>query len=467
MGCGAYVGRHATDGYAEREDDAELVRALETDGILERMPDASRQPQRWIMTETGFGNFISSACYVSPSPLFVLRHGNLALTDRTNYELVRMLELDSWELEEWRPVKQRRKNHPLIPLGYLPGAPKIWYNTPLRVSRPYLLLLNQAEVFFAQGLESVPHAADDTTYNHILSGNFVEGLPAILDIDVPPDSPLAIEDELLNDELMKALEEELQSGEDAVGGDEDACGGDAVTPACPAIPEALPPAAPAPASPVVPSPPPAPSPATPEALPPAAPAPAPAAVSAALGVADIVRALRAKKVGAFQITPRQADIRPPFGGWQAACPFHKLNDKSGCKKWFGLEGSSDADKTKLVRRILWWCACASDYSRQRKHVCYESPTEDVQDDAFVLAMLPQDRPPPKSIKTDVELDDADVAVAVAPAAAVKGKGRGRARGHGGRGRKGRGKGDAIEAAGPNSNSSSSSSSSSSDSSSSD
>ena len=88
------------------------------------------------------------------------------------------------------------KNDSLIPLGYLPGAPKIWYNTPFRVVRPYLLLLNQAASFFAQGLESVPHAADDETYNHILSGDVAGGLHALADVDVPVDSPLALEESL-------------------------------------------------------------------------------------------------------------------------------------------------------------------------------------------------------------------------------------------------------------------------------
>lgn len=48
--------------------------------------------------------------------------------------------------------------------------------------------------------------------------------------------------------------------------------------------------------------------------------------------------LRGASWGVFRITPRQAGPGRKYGSWQARCPFHRLSEKSECKKTFKIEG---------------------------------------------------------------------------------------------------------------------------------
>ena len=53
---------------------------------------------------------------------------------------------------------------------------------------------------------------------------------------------------------------------------------------------------------------------------------------------------------------------------------------------------------------MWWCLCYSDYNRQRDHVCYHAPLEDIPEVDFILASKVTVRPAPGTLKSEAELD---------------------------------------------------------------
>lgn len=56
-------------------------------------------------------------------------------------------------------------------------------------------------------------------------------------------------------------------------------------------------------------------------------------------------------------------------GFQVTCPYHKLNKKTGCRRWFKLTGDeSEEEHELLLRRLMWWCTTAQEFDRQRTHL---------------------------------------------------------------------------------------------------
>ena len=55
--------------------------------------------------------------------------------------------------------------------------------------------------------------------------------------------------------------------------------------------------------------------------------------------------LRSGWWGCFRITPKQPSKASRFGGFQVACPFHRLNDKTDCKKFLSLAGRAFTERS--------------------------------------------------------------------------------------------------------------------------
>lgn len=140
----------------------------------------------------------------------------------------------------------------------------------------------------------------------------------------------------------------------------------------------------------------------------------------------------------FKITPKQYE--ESYGGYQATCLFHKKNHKTGCKRWFRVDGPSRKDKEDAVKLLLHWCIIAPDFDRQRAHLYCPMSLADCPDVATMMALEPTDERP-VGVRKNVELD-AEAGVA------VRGRGRGRGRASGaagdGRGKGGRSRGRGAE-----------------------
>lgn len=83
--------------------------------------------------------------------------------------------------------------------------------------------------------------------------------------------------------------------------------------------------------------------------------------------------LLGKKIGPFRFTPKQPSQQSGgrYGGWEASCPFHRKNFKSGCRKWFPVCGPTLKDKQECAAAALDWCAAAHQFDRQWLHLAYQ------------------------------------------------------------------------------------------------
>ena len=133
--------------------------------------------------------------------------------------------------------------------------------------------------------------------------------------------------------------------------------------------------------------------------------------------------------GPFRLTPK------PGGAWQARCPFHRLNRKTGCKKSLGVAGMSSAE---IQLRLKHWCCQVALFDRQRHHRSFDVAVGFCPPQAVVEALRrPEIDIPAVPVPTDEELDRAEAAARGAVIEPGRGRGRGGGRGRG-RGRVGRG-----------------------------
>lgn len=115
----------------------------------------------------------------------------------------------------------------------------------------------------------------------------------------------------------------------------------------------------------------------------------------------------ARAMGPFRFTPKQITQKSggKYGGWEVACPFHRKNRTSGCRKWFGLCGPTLRDKQECVAAALEWCAAARQFSRQWQHIAYQvdykaaAPVEVTRKNSIF-----SEKPPAKRCTPDSELD---------------------------------------------------------------
>ena len=114
--------------------------------------------------------------------------------------------------------------------------------------------------------------------------------------------------------------------------------------------------------------------------------------------------------GVFKFTMKWAASE--YGSLQVVCPFHKRNDRTGCKKTRAF-GHDDAGKEATVRWLAYWAVRGQHHTRQRLHIADDNfEDSEVPSLAELVAMKVTARPRPADIRTDVDLD----AVASAPSA---------------------------------------------------
>jgi hypothetical protein len=120
---------------------------------------------------------------------------------------------------------------------------------------------------------------------------------------------------------------------------------------------------------------------------------------------DFEQVLKGKLWGMFRITPKQptGSSGGRFGGFQARCPWHRRNDQTECKTFFRLEGPSQEERERCLRRLLFWCARATEHPQQRNHISDDAPLNLCPSNNFSFARKTSVRPDIKQF-SDVELD---------------------------------------------------------------
>ena len=84
--------------------------------------------------------------------------------------------------------------------------------------------------------------------------------------------------------------------------------------------------------------------------------------------ASMARFRTARWRDTFTLTPIKPGSKCRHGGYQARCPYHALNEKTGCKKRLACAGPGRQNMLATLRALLWWCARGPDFQRQRSHV---------------------------------------------------------------------------------------------------
>lgn len=113
-----------------------------------------------------------------------------------------------------------------------------------------------------------------------------------------------------------------------------------------------------------------------------------------------------------------------FGGYEARCPFHARNAKTGCKKFINVGGPEESDRARARLVAKWWCVQAPQHQRQWEHI-FAADVASPPDEEVLEAMRIDTGP-----TAPVVPDDA-CASSVAgedPPGAPKAKAKGRAKG---------------------------------------
>ena len=124
--------------------------------------------------------------------------------------------------------------------------------------------------------------------------------------------------------------------------------------------------------------------------------------------------LRSGSWGCFAITPKQPSAKSRFGGFQLACPFHRLNSKTDCKRFLSAEGPTRKHKMECLRKLIWWASIAKQCSRQRIHMT--QPLELASGVDFDLLQLHviTEKPSRADVFDDEQLHNLEVPVELLP-----------------------------------------------------
>jgi hypothetical protein len=110
-----------------------------------------------------------------------------------------------------------------------------------------------------------------------------------------------------------------------------------------------------------------------------------------------------RRIGPFRLTSKSTG--GPFGGWEAACPFHRKNARTGCKKFVGIKGPTAEHRENALKHLAIWCIAARSFDRQWKHSGYNPANLDGWPPLEVLLEHPSfaELRPATTVATDVEL----------------------------------------------------------------
>lgn len=87
-------------------------------------------------------------------------------------------------------------------------------------------------------------------------------------------------------------------------------------------------------------------------------------------------------------------------GIEVTCRFHRLNDKTLCKKFLRCDPGNEH---QAVTKLRHWCNQALRFDRQRAHIRMPLRDQDIPDESVVFGQKLEASPPSKA-PTDVELD---------------------------------------------------------------
>lgn len=122
-----------------------LARAVATMEQLGSVAPHPLEAGRWLLTRTALSGMRPTTRLSSPSKVFCVRSETLALEDRTDFELLQIMEGTGWQCLPWIPPSKRKKKDAPPPNGYALGDAKDWYASAASFSRHYVCALLSAD----------------------------------------------------------------------------------------------------------------------------------------------------------------------------------------------------------------------------------------------------------------------------------------------------------------------------------
>jgi hypothetical protein len=119
---------------------------------------------RFQLTQAGVSNLLLFRLYNAPSPVskFLFRDA-----DPTTHMMIQMLEDQGWVWQILPSPKKRKVEHD----AYIIGAEKIWRTSSLTVHRAYLQCLLEADNLRSEhGIHAIPHGCTQSVYSDLLKG---------------------------------------------------------------------------------------------------------------------------------------------------------------------------------------------------------------------------------------------------------------------------------------------------------
>ena len=108
--------------------------------------------------------------------------------------------------------------------------------------------------------------------------------------------------------------------------------------------------------------------------------------------------------GAFLFTAKKPKNEGGQFAWQAGCPFHMRNAKTGCKKTMNVNPVTVENYKQVLTCLKHWCNQAPHYTHQRLHLGYNVSPACCPDESLVEAACIPACAKPKKVVSDLEKD---------------------------------------------------------------
>jgi hypothetical protein len=422
-----------TDSFLYLENSRE-VQSLVNKGFI----TCEAETGRYQLTQSGVASMLIFRLYASPSAVSKFM---ISDSEPTIHMMIQELENQGWEWAILPSPKKRKQEHE----AYVIGEDKVWRTSGLTVPRGYLQCLLEAESLHSQfGIQCIPHGCTQEAYISLLKEekhNPSKKLRLMLEDDLPQPQLQLLDQKDARDENVSENEHVMtvRSPGSVIVNDEDHSDIDDLEDSAERILDLIRAADEAQSLSVALA---APAPSTDSGAPGDVPAVnvnvlhidqspqpddcaslAPAPSEAEKSLRDPGRVVvsmavddpshgdydwKTFKWGAFTFTSKrpsksQSSTQGAYV-WQASCPFHAKNDKTGCRKSCNVSPLTKENYKNVIYCLKAWCNEARKCKTQAEHMALSvSPTSFPLPSLIEAACIPATEKPTSKVKTDVEI----------------------------------------------------------------
>ena len=163
--CGAVPSTPPGAAYRPALEETRDVEVL----LMHRLVDLDEHTGRCRLTSLALRSLEARYDLSEPQSLFECK-ADTPNRDLTVFQAIRRLESLGWQWQAWGSKRKRQRWN--VPLGYVSGAPKIWYSASRVVNVHYLHCLLEGDELFKKGLGMIPHVARKAgLYTRLLAGD--------------------------------------------------------------------------------------------------------------------------------------------------------------------------------------------------------------------------------------------------------------------------------------------------------